>query len=193
MKISQETFRTALALHQPIVREGQRRAAVAVIIHFVGHQAHLLLTRRAITVSNHKGQVAFPGGGVESGDVDLIDTALRETEEEVGLPRACLTVVGRLDDIFTVTGETVVTPVVAFAKDDELPPMTAQPSEVARIFSIPFRDLLEDSLWRTEQTHFRGRTYPLYYFDYDGETLWGLSAFIVRQMLSICVPSARAN
>ena len=51
--------------------------------------------------------------------------------------------------------------------------MTAQTSEVARIFSIPLRDLLEDSLWRTEQTHFRGRTYPLYYFDYDGETLGG--------------------
>ena len=193
MTITPETFRAALTSHQPVVREGQRRAAVAVIIHSVGNRPHLLLTRRAITVSNHKGQVAFPGGGVESGDADLIDTALRETEEEVGLPRTCLTVVGRLDDIFTVTGETVVTPVVAFAKHGELPTMTAQTSEVARIFSIPLRDLLDDSRWRTEQTHFRGRTYPLYFFDYDGETLWGLSAFIVRQMLSICVPSARAN
>lgn len=162
---------------------GPRRAAVLVPIVEDRAGERLLLTRRTEHLSSHRGQVAFPGGGVEPGDADATDAALREAHEEVGLPPASVEVLGWLDDFPTVTETVIVTPVVGRIR--ELPALTACPEEVARIFSIPLADLRRREGWRVETATHRGRRWPLYFYEHDGETLWGLSAYITLHLLSL--------
>lgn len=146
-----------------------------------GGPARLLLTRRTEKLPTHKGQVAFPGGMSDPGDRDLVDTALRETEEEIGLPRAHVEVLGELDDFPTVTDAVAVTPVVA--RIARLPALRAAPDEVARIFTIPLSVLQRPEGWRMQEVERGGIVYPLYFFDWDGESLWGLSAYITLHLL----------
>ena len=159
----------------------QRQAAVLVPLVVTGDSIDLLLTRRTEHLSSHRGQVAFPGGGVEPEDESLIHTALREAQEEVSLMPEFVDVIGLLDDLPTVTEDTIVTPVVGVVQDTST--LKAEPNEVARIFSIPLTYLIEPTHWRSETHIHRNRSYPLYFLDYDGETLWGLSAYITRQLL----------
>ena len=163
------------------LQTAERRAAILVPIWVQDTELSLILTRRTETLSSHRGQVAFPGGGWERGDKDLIETALREAHEEVGLKAQDVKVLGYLDDIPTVTEETIVTPVVALV--ERAVTFVPNPDEVARVFTIPFTVLEDKTRWRVRTTEHRGRTYPIYYLDHDGETLWGLSAYVTRQLL----------
>ncbi|MDF1561689.1 MAG: CoA pyrophosphatase [Deltaproteobacteria bacterium] len=161
----------------------ESHAAVLVPIVSTPEGPELLLTRRTESVGTHRGQVAFPGGNAEPGDGSPEVTALREAEEEIGLPRASVELLGRLDAFPTVTNRTAVTPVVGWV--EALPPLTPQDDEVARIFSIPFARLREAKGWRSQMVEHEGRTYPLYFFDWDGEVLWGLSAYITLALLDL--------
>lgn len=163
--------------------EHTRRAAVLVALIDDGAPMRLLLTRRTELLKSHTGQVAFPGGGTDPTDADATATALREAHEEVGLPPAAVETVGWLDDFITVGARMAVTPVVGHVRD--LPPLQANPGEVAHIFTIPIADLRVADRWRVEHWGESGRSWPLYFFDHEGETLWGLSAAIVLHLLSL--------
>lgn len=165
------------------VRHAEKRAAILVPIIDDQGPPRILLTRRTESLSTHKGQVAFPGGRTEPEDRDVVDTALRESEEEVGLPRECVEVLGQLDDMLTVTGDMIVTPIVGRVR--RLPPLVANPIEVARVFTIPLEPLREASGWTTRSWSTRKGPVPVYYFDYDGEVLWGLSAYVTLQLLNL--------
>src|SRR3990172_1170508 len=108
-----ESLGETLASRDPRVRPEweARPAAVLVPLYQQGGEWHLLFTRRTDTVDEHKGQVSFPGGSVDAGDGAPEDTALRESEEEIGLRRSDVTLMGRLDDLITVT-QWRITPVV---------------------------------------------------------------------------------
>ena len=164
-----------------VIRPGQ--AAVLVPIIDDGKGLRLLLTRRTDTVRSHKGQVAFPGGFVEPTDEDVIQAALREAHEEVALPPAHVEVLGLLDEFPTVTDKVAVTPVVG--RVGQLPPLVPQPDEVARIFTVPIEALKDPTGWRKEMVTKNGVTWPLYFFDWDGEILWGLSAYITLHLLDL--------
>ena len=177
-----ETLAQRLQTRTRLIRTAQRRAAVLVPIVVTGFGYELILTRRTESLSTHQGQVAFPGGGQDLSDESLVFTALREAEEEIGLAPGLVHIMGLLDDIPTVTEETIVTPVIG--RLNAMPELTANPAEVARIFSIPFTVLTRAENWRMETTTHKGRRYPLYFLDYSGETLWGLSAYVTRQLLN---------
>lgn len=165
-----------------VVLEGERHAAVLVPIVMEADGPALLLTRRTDSLSTHKGQVAFPGGRVDPEDVDHVDTALREAEEEIALHRADCTALGVLDDVIA-RGSIVVTPVVAQVHGR--PALVPSPHEVARIFTIPIAALQIAESWRTQTVAWKGRSWPMYFFDYDGETLWGVSAYITLHLLGL--------
>lgn len=164
-----------------VSRPGQAAVLVPIIDDAEG--VRLLLTRRTDTVRSHKGQVAFPGGFVEPTDADVVQAALREAHEEVALPPDRVEVLGLLDEFPTVTDTVAVTPVVG--RVTELPPLVAQPDEVARIFSVPLTALRVPDAWRMEMVTKNGVTWPLYFFEWDGETLWGLSAYITLHLLDL--------
>lgn len=184
-------LRAALTGRSRRVVDSDRQAAVLVPIITHADGPSLLLTRRTDTVGTHRGQVAFAGGRVDAEDADRIATAVREADEEIGLKRVDLTVLGLLDDVVAPTprddviarGSTAVTPVVAMVRGR--PTFVPSPYEVARIFTIPVAALQIAEGWRTQPVTWKGRVWPMYFFDYDGETLWGMSAYITLSLLSL--------
>ncbi|RMG17640.1 MAG: CoA pyrophosphatase, partial [Deltaproteobacteria bacterium] len=170
--------------------EGRRRRVLArpraasVLVPLVedGGEFGLVLTRRSEDLPTHKGQVAFPGGHVDPADAGPVAAALREAQEEIGLPPDRVEVLGLLDDFPTRHDDTAVTPVVGWIP--ELPPLRPEPGEVARIFRIPLAALARPEAWRSQMVRHGGRSYPLYFFEWDGELLWGLSAYITLALLA---------
>jgi 8-oxo-dGTP pyrophosphatase MutT (NUDIX family) len=176
-------LRANLAGRERRLLERPQRAAVLVPIVDDGGPLRLLLTRRTEDLPTHAGQVAFPGGLVEPGDLDPVQTALREAEEEIGLTPSWVEVLGLLDDCPTRSDSVVVTPVVGLLK--KLPTLRAQAEEVARIFDIPLADLVQSDRWTWREETRGGRRLRIYYFLHEGETLWGLSARIVLNLLEV--------
>jgi 8-oxo-dGTP pyrophosphatase MutT (NUDIX family) len=131
-------------------REGEPRSA-AVLVPVVNRPGELtvLFTERSAGLPDHAGQISFPGGRVEPDDDDVEAAALRETEEEIGLPRDRVTILGRLADYETVTGYRV-TPVVGWVEPPF--PVIPDPVEVADVFEVPLAFLLDST---NQQRHFR--------------------------------------
>jgi 8-oxo-dGTP pyrophosphatase MutT (NUDIX family) len=155
------------------VPEDPRHAAVLVpIVERDGHLT-VLLTRRSDDLPVHKGQISFPGGRVEEEDADHVETALRESEEEIGLDRGAVEVVGRLDTYLTRTGFSV-TPVIGFVR----PPLdlTADPVEVAEIFEVPLGFLLDRSNQERHSREWQGKTRHFFVLPYEHYYIWGATA-----------------
>jgi len=185
----------ALARRQRFTQARPRRAAILLPLVGPSSDVSLLLTRRAAALSSHSGQVAFPGGVVDPADDGPVGTALREAQEEVGLERSDVTdVLGLLDDLPSFKNDMVVTPVVARIAPhlSEAAHFCANEDEVARIFCIPLSELLRAERWRHKQVDWRGKSLKQYYFDYDGETLWGLSAYATLMLTSLAAPGSDA-
>lgn len=154
----------------------------AVLLPFrEGPQADLLFTRRTDHLLHHAGQVAFPGGRVEPEDDDVVAAALRECEEEIGLPPATVTPLGFLDCFETVSGF-CVTPVVARVAADA-PPLTPQPDEVAEVFEVPLAFFLDPANLRRYTMDYRGQRQPMVEFQYAGHRIWGATAAMLVNLL----------
>ena len=179
------TFRQTIATRERRVMTRSRHAAVLIPIIDDGDALRVLLTRRRDDLRTHQGQVAFPGGMAEAGETPVA-TALRETHEEVGLPTSLVEVVGVLDDFPTIYNDLAVSPVVG--RVTSLPALVPEASEVARIFTIPFSVLEDADAWRVTEVQRHGRKMPMFFCDHDGETLWGLSAYITLHLLDLFWP-----
>ena len=168
-------MRSRMDLYPRHVLKRPREAGILIPILVDQDEPRLLLTRRAETMTSHRGEVAFPGGMRDADDRDIIETALREAEEEVGLSRDNVQIVGQIDDLISVHREVMVTPSIGLVRSSVR--WRTNPMEVAKIFTIPLSQLQEQNRWRAEFKTWGSRQVPIYYFDYEGETLWGLSAF----------------
>jgi 8-oxo-dGTP pyrophosphatase MutT (NUDIX family) len=158
-------------------------AAVLVPLAGWNDEWQLVFTRRTDTVEHHKGQVSFPGGGCELDDATPEATALREASEEIGLAPADVRLLGRMNDIITIT-QYRVTPIVGVIPWPYQ--FRPEPAEVERIFTIPFPWLADSSNWDEQPITPPGsiRPFPVIrYHPYDGEILWGASARITLNLL----------
>lgn len=159
---------------------GYRRAAVLLPLYADAAGPHLLLTQRTQEVPTHKGQVSLPGGGYRETDGDLCATALRETEEEVGLRPRDVQVVGRLDDTITVASRFVVRPFVAIVPSPYA--FRPDPREIAALIHLPVAELLRTP-FREERWVRDGQPVPVLLQEYDGHVVWGLTARILQQFV----------
>ena len=139
----------------------------------------VLLTQRTAHLRDHAGQISFPGGRVEAEDISPSHTALRETEEEIGLRRERIEIIGYLPEYRTGTGFRV-TPVVALVR----PPfeLQADPFEVAEVFEVPLAFLLDPSNHQRQSMHYRGALRSYFAMPYGEYFIWGATAGMIRSL-----------
>jgi 8-oxo-dGTP pyrophosphatase MutT (NUDIX family) len=136
----------------------------------------VILTRRTDTLRRHAGQIAFPGGRIDPGDAGPVAAALREAEEELGLPRDAVTVIGEADRYRTVTGFQV-TPVIGVIAPDL--PLTPHEAEVAAVFEAPLDFLLDSANHVEASVEWQGRERHYYEIIWDGRRIWGATAAMI--------------
>lgn len=162
-----------------------RPAAVLVPLHWHNNEWHLLFTRRTDDIGEHKGQVAFPGGKIDPEDESAEAAALREAEEEIGLQRADVQIIGRLDQLITVT-QWRITPVVGVHPYPYEFVINAR--ECAAVFSVPLRWLADPANLdiKERQPPVGGPPIPVYYYrEYEGQVIWGATAKMVQMFLNL--------
>ena len=161
----------------------QRLSAVLIPLYVDRGETTVILTRRASHLRTHSREVSFPGGGVEPGDADLWGTARREAQEEIGLDPVCAVRIGELDPFFTVGSDSLVHSFVAelpAGRPEELRP---DPAEVEKILHVPLSELLAPETYRQELWPRDGAMRPISFFEIPGDTIWGATAAILRQLL----------
>jgi len=182
---TEEGIRLALASRTPVALDAGsfKAAAVLVPIFLVDGAWRVLLTRRTSTVDTHKGEISFPGGSRDPEDPDLAATALREAEEEVGIREARL--LGRLDDLYTISNFRITPFVGRIAYPFEVRP---QPREIAEVILLPLAALVAPGCF-VEKLLDRGglAPFPIYFFYAGGYTVWGATAKILKQFLDLCL------
>ena len=159
-------------------------AAVLVPLFEAGGETRVVLTRRPESMPSHRGDVAFPGGKVHP-EVDrtLVDAAVREAEEEIGLSPTAVEVVAELDTISTVTSRFLVAPFVGVVA--EPPELRPDPREVERVFDVALSELMADGVHREEQWGTGVLTRDVHIFELEDETVWGLTARILSRFLTL--------
>ncbi len=177
-----ETIREKLADHQvqKLRFKDFRPAGIVMPVFEKNGEAHFLMTQRTDTLAHHKGQVSFPGGGYESQDIDIRATAIRETNEEVGIPGDLIDVIGRLNDFPTISNF-MVSPFVATIPYPY--PSQPNPEEVARLLEVPFSLFLNDDHFEMKYREVKGKTYPLFFYDFEGTVIWGVTGHIIKRFI----------
>jgi 8-oxo-dGTP pyrophosphatase MutT (NUDIX family) len=159
-----------------------RQGGVLILLYPHGGQLHLVLTRRTDKLQNHRGQISLPGGRRE-GDEPLWQTALREAQEELGVPPTAVEILGQLTPLYIPVSDFCVTPVVGWM--EARPPWRLDPNEVAEVVEVPLRHLaqpvnvLEEALQRGELT----MQVPFYLV--DGHRVWGATAMVLSEFLTL--------
>jgi 8-oxo-dGTP pyrophosphatase MutT (NUDIX family) len=166
---------------QYLTIEGARAAAVLIPV-IAGPNPTLVFTVRTDTLPSHKGQISFPGGSVDPGDATPAQTALRETQEELGLEPGEVDVLGELDTFPTFVSGYVVTPVVGWLSRS--PKLTPNPAEVAEVLHVPISELSEEIRAEPGFAH-AGQTYPTEAWIWNDYVIWGVTARIVRGFLQV--------
>lgn len=164
--------------------EGLRRAAVLIPLMRREDGWYLLFQRRSNDLPVHKGQVAFPGGGLE-GDESPEEAAVRETEEETGVPRGLVRLIGRVDELVTRTGY-LVTPVVGVIPGSL--EYRLQQSEVTDVFEVPIDRFLQEGNPRIRWVPWRGEMYPAYSWNGGAHEIWGLTGRILKSFVDVVWP-----
>ena len=142
----------------------------------------VLLTQRTSHLTAHAGQISFPGGRMEETDADAVATALRETEEEVGLPRDHVSVIGQLDTYVTGTGFEI-TPIVGLVRAPY--PLSIDPFEVAEAFEVPLAYILDKRNHRRVTREFEARSRTFFVLPYEGRNIWGATAGMLVNLAEV--------
>ncbi|MCU0370344.1 MAG: CoA pyrophosphatase [Bacteroidales bacterium] len=185
-QLKMATMKRVMKDGQVVIPGNVRKAGVLVLFYPVNGGISLVLIKRAEYPGVHSGQISFPGGGMEEGDQDIIATALRETEEEIGVDSATVFPVGKLSDLFIPPSNFLVTPVVGYTL--ERPEFRPDPEEVDRILEVPLDHLLDEN---TRQEHditiFPAVDIKVPCFYVEGNIIWGATAMMLNELIDIII------
>ncbi len=157
-----------------------RDASVLIPIYADQNDLHVVLTKRAAHLKHHPGQVSFPGGKVEPSDGTLINTALRESEEEIGLLREDVEIVGQLTRYPTISGYEI-TPIIGLIPKDYV--FTPDHNEVAEVFTVPLQHFLNENNHYNIQVKQRGINHTVHFMPYLSYNIWGATAAILKDLV----------
>ena len=163
----------------------------AILILIIGYQAgaKVVFTQRSHNVTNHAGQISFPGGRRDSEDKDLFETALRETREEIGVSEKTIDILGRLPTYDVLTGFRI-TPVVGWTA--KCPEYDLNDHEVAEVFELPLKFLLDSNNHQKHLKTIAGKEREYYSISYEDRYIWGATAGILVNLCRI-IKMQRAN
>jgi 8-oxo-dGTP pyrophosphatase MutT (NUDIX family) len=167
--------------------DGVRSAGVLVPLRVRGDEVTVVLARRTEQVPHHKGQICFPGGSRDPGDADLLETALREAEEELGIQRGDAEILGTMEPVVTVTGFCIQPFVAIISPDSEF---RLDEFEMAEAFEAPLSIFAEFERYRYAESTFRGAGKRVYFLDYGPHTIWGATATILHRLAELVVECA---
>ena len=176
--------RERLARRERRVVVGGPLVKAAVLVPIVDRgEPFIVFAKRTDRVGTHRGQISFPGGRVDPGDAGFLEAALRESEEEIGLPRGAVEPLGALDDTETVATQFIITPWVGFVRE----PVAWQPDghEIEKVIEVPLAALRERANLRVEYRERAGALHEVLFWDYAGETIWGATARILKHYLDV--------
>ncbi|MGC8926970.1 MAG: NUDIX hydrolase [Myxococcota bacterium] len=187
MKISEHIFQSLRSnlsgrKIKRIYRNGFKSSAVAIINHYIKGEYYILFTLRSNKVKYHQGQISFPGGALNRGE-RLIQCAIRETYEELGIKLNKEEVLGRLDDILTIS-KFRITPFVFFTKNRDILCELSPNDEIAEVLNVPLRFLLSH-IPRVEDINYGRLKIRQYFYDYNGYIIWGATGRILKQYLDM--------
>jgi 8-oxo-dGTP pyrophosphatase MutT (NUDIX family) len=166
-------------------------AAVLVLFVYRGGEPVLVFGKKTEGVPHHKGQFSFPGGVVRSSDGSVVQAALREAQEEIGLDASAVEVLGLFDDIPTTVTNFVITPVLGLARGE--PRFRPDGREIERVIEIPLAHLLRPDAFRVEQWEREGVRRPVVFVSYGDDVVWGTTGRILREVLDALFPEARGS
>jgi len=175
-------FQPDQVLRQPL--ENVRPSAVLVGLFESSSGVEAILTRRSQNLTNHRGEISFPGGRLDAGE-SVLQAALRETQEEIGLSPEDVEVVGELNSMATVVSNSHIVPIVGRYRTP--PKLHAVNDEVDRVFSVPLSELVRTDTYSQEHWIFDDREFQINFFYLDDETIWGATARILFQVMMLAV------
>jgi len=175
-----QQIRDFLADYQPrrFSQDEAIPAGVLLLLYEKADEPYIVLTRRTDDVEHHKGETSFPGGAFDPEDDDLLTTALRETEEEIGVRPEDVEVLGQLDDIVTITGF-LVSPFVGVLRRWPYP-FAASAEEVAELVEVPLGHLMDERNLERGARHYGDRWLPFLSYNYGNHRIWGATARIFK-------------
>lgn len=160
-----------------------RIAAVLILLYQQNGSVHTVFMQRHNYDGVHGGQISFPGGKQEPSDGSIIHTALREANEETGVDTSDIIILGTLTPLFIPVSNMLVTPVVAWK--NVTPVFKHKPEEVVFLIDAEVKRFLDPSIIKTRSFEIRGELLDVRYFDYEGHVIWGATAMILNELLSI--------
>ncbi|MDD5398932.1 MAG: CoA pyrophosphatase [Dehalococcoidia bacterium] len=183
-----EEIRRALAAREKrtISTEGLTRSAVLIPLFEKEGRCHILFTKRTDHLHHHKGQISFPGGGRHEEDRSMLETALRESREEIGLKESDVEILGEMDDAATLTSFYHIVPFVGLIPY----PYDFKPDkfEVREVFSLSLDDLMNKAVRKSENYTFGDLKVEMHSYELDGRFIWGATAWMLGQLIEIIGP-----
>jgi 8-oxo-dGTP pyrophosphatase MutT (NUDIX family) len=176
---------------RPTPKDNPRQSAVLALFTPTQHSIALLFTLRPTTLKHHGGQISFPGGGVEPQDSSYAETALRETQEELGIPPHHIEVLGEMTHLFIAPSQNLVHPFVGWMPT--LPPLAPDPVEVAEVLTVPLSLLLDPATidvhpWRRNGQRLTAPCYRVpttWGKEWERTCIWGATAMILSEILDL--------
>jgi 8-oxo-dGTP pyrophosphatase MutT (NUDIX family) len=178
------SLKRLVKLQTMVIPSNARVAGVLVLLYCHGEEVSIVFMKRVEDGGVHSGQISFPGGKAELEDKDIIDTALREANEEIGVDPKQVTVIGKLSEIYIPPSNFRVTPVLAYTNSTPL--FVSDPNEVAEVIEVPLSMLIDKSSASSQKIRI-GNTFNMTVPCYiaNGQTIWGATAMMLSELLDL--------